>query len=149
MTTDEWCKENYKKLPNYCSEDYYEIVSILYQQYLSKIKYLVENHQSEILIINNNCETKIITKILITVQLSYFSGNISLILCDENRCKVTLVSISDLRSLHENLENFVDCQINLIELLNENRFYLGSGQSLTLRLTGGNLLTDNILISTI
>jgi hypothetical protein len=150
LTEKEWGIENKSKFPPSFSDDYYYLMQIHYQAYLKSIQCDIESYHREILISDpKSTSDAVINSILVSLKATYFSGAIDLVLREKNGTEVSLYSLRDLQ--YECIENrrFEEFKVDLIKLIHPvlPDFSLTKGQSLYLFISGGIVLTDNIMIS--
>ena len=149
LTLEQWGMRNKNKLPTYCSDDYNFILQKNYQQYLLENKERIEKSSYELLLNDSDIEqTLSLSRIFITVQKTSVQGNLQLVLKTDEYNEVTLCDITDIEEqLNLSLRD-INQQVNFAHALNTKNpdFTLVQGQKLLLRITGGFLLKDNVLV---
>jgi len=120
-----------------------------YQNYLDGVEAAIKIQQQDILLTNFVCKRNAkFTQILITVQTTQFECDIQLVLKTSEGDEVSLCSLKDVKDGFDSSLIFENQKVNFAHVLNQRipGFCLPSGQQLLLRVTGGILLTDNILL---
>lgn len=105
--------------------------------------------QYEIELTNIKCERNArFSQTLLTVQVTPFTSNIQLVLKTKDGDEVSLCSLKEIAEEFDDELTFENQKINLAQALNQRvpDFCLPAGQQLLLRISGGILLTDNILL---
>ncbi len=149
LSKDQWAIKHEDKLPGCWAMQYTTEQDKQYSNYLDEIESAVQAHQQEIELTDIKCKRNAtFSQILVTVQTTPFMSDMQLVLKTSNGDEVTLCSLKDLKEVLDAELTFEDQKINFAQALNERipGFCLPSGQRLLLRVTGGILLTDNILL---
>jgi hypothetical protein len=149
LNKNQWIRENSYRLPVFYSDDYSFVVDLQYQNYLKYIEYSAENHSGEVTL-SEPTETIVceFNNILLTLQSTVFNGSIELILCECDGVEVVLCRLSDLNINDISTPHFVDHKVDIVDYLNIvlPYFKIMPSQTLKLHVSGGVLLTDNLLV---
>jgi hypothetical protein len=149
LTAEQWGMINQNSLPPYFSDDYSFILYKGYHQYLLENKDRIEKSSYELLLNDTELKQSVsLSRIFVTVQKAPMQGNIQLVLKTDNEDDVTLCDIKDVEEQLNLSKRFINQQVNFASALNEKtpNFCIHQGQKLLLRITGGFLLKDNILV---
>jgi len=149
LSPEQWEKRNRNILPAYCSDDYSFALHKGYQQYLFNNKERIEQSSYELLL--NDTEIKqatSFTRIFVTFQKKIKQGNLQLVLKTHQTDEVTLCDIIDIEEQLNDSMRFINQQVDFARALHAKipDFCIAHGQQLLLRITGGFLLKDNILV---
>lgn len=144
-----WAVKHEDALPGCWAIQYNTELDKQYSNYLDEIESAVQAHQQEIELTDIKCKRNAtFSQILVTMQTTPFMSDMQLVLKTSNGDEVSLCSLKDLKEVLDAELTFDDQKINFAQALNQRipGFCLPSGQQLLLRITGGILLTDNILL---
>jgi len=149
LTATEWGRKNKLILPPYYSNDYSFILHKKYQQYLIENQNRIQKYSYDILL--NNVEIKqnvSFTRIFITFQQIFMQGNLQLVLKKDESDAITLCDLKDIRAQLNLSKRFIFQKIEFAHALNLKipDFCISQGQKLMLRITGGFLLKDSVLV---
>jgi hypothetical protein len=149
LAPEQWEKRNRNILPTYYSDDYAFALHKGYQQYLLNNKERIEQSFYEVLL--NDTEIKKITsftRIFVTFQKKINQGNLQLVLKTHQSDEITLCDISDIEEQLTDSKRMINQQVDFARALHAKipDFCIAHGQQLLLRITGGFLLKDNILV---
>lgn len=149
LSKKQWAMKFEDNLPGCWTLQYQTELNNQYSQYLDEIEAGVQASQHEIELTDIKCERNArFTQILLTVQVTQFISNIQLVLKTSGGDEVSLCSLKEIAQDFDDELNFENQKINLAQALNQRipDFCLPAGQQLLLRISGGILLTDNILL---
>lgn len=149
LSKEQWAINYEDKLPGCWNTQYKSELDKQYSNYLDEIESAIQAHQQEIELTDFKCKRNAtFSQILVTMQTTPFKSGMQLVLKTSNGDEVTLCSLKDLKEVLDVELTFEDQKINFAQTLNQRipGFCLPSGQQLLLRVSGGILLTDNILL---
>lgn len=149
LNKDQWAIKHEDKLPGCWTMQYNTELNKQYSDYLDEIENAAVAHQLEIELTDIKCKRNVtFSQILVTLQITPFMSDMQLVLKTSNGDEVTLCSLKDLKEVFDVELTFEDQKINFAQALNQRipEFCLPEGQQLLLRVSGGILLTDNILL---
>jgi len=149
LSKDQWAIKHEDSLPGCWALQYNTELDKQYSNYLDEIESPVLAHEQEIELTDIKCKRNAtFSQILVTMQTTPFMSGMQLVLKTSNGDEVTLCSLKDLKEVFDAELTFEDQKINFAHALNQRipGFCVPSGQQLLLRITGGILLTDNILL---
>lgn len=149
LSKDQWAIKHEDSLPGCWAIQYNTELDKQYSNYLDEIDSTVQAHQQEIELTDIKCkQNSTLSQILVTMQTTPFISDMQLVLKTRSGDEVTLCSLKDLKEVFDVELTFENQKINFAQALNQRipEFCLPSGQQLLLRVTGGILLTDNILL---
>ncbi len=149
LSKKQWEIKYEDDLPGCWTLQYSNELNTQYSAYLEKIESIIEANHHDIVLTDINCKKNAtLSQILATVQTSQFKSDIQLVLQTSEGDEVSLCSLKDIKEGLDTELIFEDQRINFAQALNERipGFCFPSGQQLLLRITGGILLTDNILL---
>ncbi|TWX70428.1 hypothetical protein [Colwellia sp. C1TZA3] len=149
LSKKQWAIENERRLPEFWTEDYPFMVNMHYQEYLLSNQFVVEQYQQYILI--TDAKTKkntFLSQILVTLQTTPIKHDIQLILRTKEGEEVSLCSLKDVDIPFDPSQYFVNQQVDFAKVLNQriSSFCLPVSQQLYLRLKGGVLLKESVLV---
>ena len=147
ITYKQWLIASKDRLPSFHLEDYDYIANEGYQRFVRLHNYNWHKHVI-CLAENKKPNHQLIESIDLTLQTTHFEGKISLVLADHAN-EVTLATVTNIHLIKPVVYAYHDRKIALLSVFNPalTHVCLNTGQSLYLTVTGGLLLTDNILIS--
>ncbi|MGL1889187.1 MAG: hypothetical protein OCD76_21925 [Reichenbachiella sp.] len=149
LSKQQWAINDEDNLPECWTMQYKEALDEQYSIHLYEVGSFIQTHQQEIELTDIKCKKNVaFSQILLTVQATPFNGDIQLVLKTGEGDEVSLCSLKDLKERFDAKLIFEDQKINFAQTLNQRipGFCLPSGQQLLLRVSGGILLTDNILL---
>jgi len=149
LSKKQWENKYEDDLPGCWMLQYKDELDKQYSSYLDKIEPTLESQQQDISLTDVTCKRNAtFSVILVTVQTSQFISDIQLVLQTSDGDEVSLCSLKYIKVGFDAELLFEDQRIDFAQALNERipDFCLPSGQKLLLRVTGGILLTDNILL---
>lgn len=149
LAPEQWEKRNSNILPPYWSDDYAFALHKGYQQYLLKNKEYIEQSSYELLLNDTATQQETsFTRIFVTFQKKMDQGNLQLVLKTHQTDEITLCDIIDLEEQLTNSKRIINQQVDFARALHAKipDFCIAHGQQLLLRITGGFLLKDNILV---
>ncbi|RHW75010.1 hypothetical protein [Colwellia sp. RSH04] len=149
LSKKQWAMKFEDTLPGCWTLQYQTELNKRYSHYLDEIEASVQASQHDIELTDIKCERNAtFSQILLTVQITPFISNIQLVLKTSDKDEVSLCSLKEIAQEFDDELNFENQKINLAQALNQRipDFCLPAGQQLLLRISGGILLTDNILL---
>jgi|GEM_PF-3610954 len=149
LSKKQWVIQHGDKLPELWAIQYTTERDKQYSNYLDEIESAIQAHQQDIELTDIKCKRNaVFSQILVTVQTTPFTCDIQLVLKTSDGDEVSLCSLKDVQEMFDTELTFENQKINFAQALNQRipGFCLPSCQQLLLRITGGILLTDNILL---
>ncbi|PCI58749.1 MAG: hypothetical protein COB35_13075 [Gammaproteobacteria bacterium] len=147
-TYKQWLIDNAARLPPPWSEDHHFIATECYQRFIQLHQHDFNCHKHAIDLIENKSQTyQHIESVWVTLQTSDFAGKLSLVLGDDYN-EVTLASLKDIHLMEPIVPAYHERKIELFTAFTPELTHvcLKPGQEIYLRVIGGLLITDNILI---
>lgn len=149
LSKKQWAMKFEDNLPGCWTLQYQTELNKHYSHYLDEIEASVQSYQQEVELTDIECERNArFSQILLTVQVTPFISNIQLVLKTSDGDEVSLCSLKEVAQEFDDELFFENQKINFAQALNQRikDFCLPAGQQLLLRISGGILLTDNILL---